>query len=188
MCGRWSSPGFGRSARKGSRNRPRDAPKLYGGQYPFVQTGDVANANGYVKEYHQTYSELGLKQSKLWPRGTLCITIAANIAKTAILTFDACFPDSVVGFAPGGSTTTEYIQHWFSFVQPSLEESAPESAQKNINLRILRELSVPLPPPARQIAFSRSVQQYERLRTQQREALRQAEHLFQTLLHQVFRE
>ena len=72
-----------------SKHRPRNAPELFGGTYPFIQTGDVANSAGYVRTYKQTYSELGLKQSKLWTQGTLCITIAANIAKTGILTFDA---------------------------------------------------------------------------------------------------
>ena len=84
-----------------SRHRPRDAAFLFGGDYPFIQTGDVANSNGWITSDSQTYSEAGLAQSRLWQKGTLCITIAANIAKTGILTFDACFPDSVVGFLPG---------------------------------------------------------------------------------------
>src|SRR5450755_2872156 len=129
-----------------SKHRPRNAPELLGGPYPLIQTGDVANSRGYIRTYKQTYSELGLKQSKMWPKGTLCITIAANIAKTGILLFDACFPDSVVGFTPNTKTNTEYVQLWFSFVQQHLERTAPESAQKNINLEILRGLRIPLPP------------------------------------------
>src|ERR1043165_927970 len=92
-----------------SRHRPRNAPHLYGGPYPFIQTGDIANCDNYIKEHHQTYSEDGLKQSKVWPAGTLCITIAANIAKTGILTYPACFPDSVVGFLPRDGVVTEYV-------------------------------------------------------------------------------
>jgi len=129
-----------------SKNRPRNSPDLLGGPYPLIQTGDIANSDGYIKKYTQTYSEKGLKQSKMWPSGTLCITIAANIAKTGILTFDACFPDSVVGFIPNKNVRTEYVQIWLSFLQKMLEDSAPESAQKNINLAILRNLKIPLPP------------------------------------------
>ena len=80
----------------------------------------------------------------MWLKGTLCITIAANIAKTGILTFDACFPDSVVGFIPNEKTNNDYTQLWMSFLQKILEDSAPESAQKNINLSILRDLDFPL--------------------------------------------
>lgn len=129
-----------------SKHRPRNAPELLGGPYPLIQTGDIANANGYIKSYKQTYSELGLKQSRIWPVGTLCITIAANIAKTAILTFEACFPDSVVGFTSNSKVRTEYIQYWLSFMQKMLEDTAPEAAQKNINLDILKKLEVPVPP------------------------------------------
>jgi type I restriction enzyme S subunit len=89
---------LGLVARGRSRHRPRDAAHLYGGPFPFVQTGDVKHADLYLTSYSQTYNEAGLEQSKLWPQGTLCITIAANIAETAILGFDACFPDSVIGF------------------------------------------------------------------------------------------
>jgi type I restriction enzyme S subunit len=178
---------IGKLDRGKSKHRPRNAPKLYGGPYPFVQTGDVAGASGYIRTYKQTYSETGLQQSKLWPSETLCITIAANIAKTAILTFEACFPDSVVGFIPNTKTNVEFIQQWFSFVQESLESTAPEVAQKNINLKILRSLDVILPPFSLQQQFADMVHKFERLRAQQREAERQAEHLFQSLLHRAFR-
>ena len=93
-------PQVGELNRGKSKHRPRNASFLYGGRYPFVQTGDIKQANGLIGHYNQTYSEEGLKQSRLWPASTLCITIAANIADTAILGFDACFPDSVVGFLP----------------------------------------------------------------------------------------
>ncbi|MCI0732087.1 MAG: hypothetical protein L0332_35930 [Chloroflexi bacterium] len=81
-----------------SKHRPRNEPSLYGGPYPLFQTGDIKAANLYLQDYNQTYNEKGLAQSKLWEPGTLCITIAANIAETAILGIRACFPDSVVGF------------------------------------------------------------------------------------------
>src|SRR5437867_1366205 len=89
---------LGHVSRGRSRHRPRDAAHLYGGPHPFVQTGDIKAAQLYLTEYSQTYTEAGLEQSKKWAAGTLCITIAANIAETAILGMDACFPDSVIGF------------------------------------------------------------------------------------------
>jgi type I restriction enzyme S subunit len=91
---------LGSVARGRSRHRPRDASHLYGGPHPFVQTGDIKHSGLYVSQWKQTYSDAGLEQSRLWPAGTLCITIAANIADTAILAMDACFPDSVIGFIP----------------------------------------------------------------------------------------
>lgn len=127
-----------------SKHRPRNDPSLYGGDYPFVQTGDVRAADGLLTTYKQTYSEKGLSQSRLWPKGTMCITIAANIAETAILGFDACFPDSVVGFIPQNeSVSVEYVEFFFRTAREDLDRYAPATAQKNINLAILETVSVP---------------------------------------------
>ncbi|MDY7784910.1 restriction endonuclease subunit S [Aeromonas caviae] len=128
-----------------SKHRPRNDPSLYGGDYPFVQTGDVRAADGLLTTYKQTYSKKGLAQSRLWPKGTMCITIAANIAETAILGIDACFPDSVVGFIPQNeNVSVEYIEFFFRTVRADLDRYAPATAQKNINLAILETVSVPL--------------------------------------------
>jgi len=145
-----------------SQHRPRNAPELLGGPYPLIQTGEVANAGLYITEYNNTYSELGLKQSKMWKAGTLCITIAANIAQTSILTFDACFPDSVVGFIPGDSISAIYMHYWFGFFQKILEEQAPQVAQKNINLKILSDLSVVVPNQEQQKDFIAFVEQTDK--------------------------
>lgn len=170
-----------------SRHRPRDDPSLLGGTYPLVQTGEVSNCGGYITTYERTYSELGLRQSKLWPVGTLCITIAANIAKTGILTFEACFPDSVVGFRADDPATVEFVRVWLSFLQKTLEDTAPESAQKNINLAILRDLDVPIPPLPLQREFARRVSAVEKLKAVQRAALAELDALFAALQHRAFR-
>ena len=144
-----------------SKARPRNAPELLGGAYPLIQTGDITEAKLYIKDYHQTYSELGLAQSKMWKRGTLCITIAANIAQTAILDIDACFPDSVVGFIPN-DVEIIFIHYWFSFIQQVLERQAPQTAQKNINLKTLSELDVIVPPKDLQSQFVNIVLQADK--------------------------
>jgi type I restriction enzyme S subunit len=140
-----------------SKHRPRNDPSLMDGPYPFIQTGDVAGCRGRITTFSATYSEKGLAQSRLWPAGTLCITIAANIAKTGILDFDACFPDSVVGFQDGNPAIITYVQCWMSFLQGHIEQMAPESAQKNINLEILRGLSVPVPSEDRMEEFHAAI-------------------------------
>jgi type I restriction enzyme S subunit len=170
-----------------SKHRPRNAPELLGGKHPLVQTGEVANCDGYVRNYSATYSDLGLRQSKMWPAGTLCITIAANIAKTGILTFDACFPDSVVGFRAEDAATVEFARTWLSFLQKTLEENAPESAQKNINLAILRDLDVPLPPIELQRDFARRIAAVDKLKSAHRASLAKLDALFASLQHRAFR-
>lgn len=170
-----------------SKHRPRNAPELLGGPHPLVQTGEVANCDGYIRSYTSTYSDIGLRQSKMWPAGTLCITIAANIAKTGILTFDACFPDSVVGFRAKEPATVEFVRGWLSFLQEALEDSAPESAQKNINLAILRNLDIPFPPLDLQRDFARHIAVVEKLKTSHRASLAELDALFVALQHRAFR-
>lgn len=179
-------PELGEFGRGVSKHRPRNDPKLLGGEYPLIQTGDVAAANLYITSYNSTYSELGLKQSKMWSKGTLCITIAANIAKTSILDFDACFPDSVVGFTANERTNNVFIHYWFSFFQAILESQAPESAQKNINLKILSELKVIVPEKAKQDEFSDFVKQVEKSKFAVQEALDKAQLLFDSLMQEYF--
>ena len=171
-----------------SRHRPRDAPHLYGGPHPFVQTGDVARSGGVITTYAQTYSDAGLAQSKLWPVGTLCITIAANIAETGVLAFEACFPDSVVGFLPGESVRTDYIQHWLHFLKPTLAAQAPQAAQKNINLEILRNLNVPIPPMSLQVVFEEDAKRLRSTEACQLAATTVGDQVFQSLLAGVFSE
>jgi len=144
-------PALGELARGKSRHRPRNAGFLYGGPYPFIQTGDVRAAQGRLRTYEQTYSEAGLAQSKLWPRDTVCITIAANIAETAILDIDACFPDSVVGFKADQHTCSpEFIEYFIRTAKADLAAFAPATAQKNINLETLEGVLVPTPSLAEQ--------------------------------------
>lgn len=127
-----------------SKHRPRNDPKLFtAGKYPFIQTGEVKAAKKNITKYNKLYNEFGLQQSKLWPKGTLCITIAANIAETAFLGIDACFPDSVVGFTPGDNVLAEYVRYFIESQKLRLWAFAPATAQKNINLDTLENLIVP---------------------------------------------
>jgi len=179
-------PELGEFARGVSKHRPRNDPKLLGGDYPLIQTGDVANAGLYITSFSSTYSELGLKQSKMWHKGTLCITIAANIAKTAILEFDACFPDSVVGFTANERTSNIFIHYWFSFFQAILESQAPESAQKNINLKILSELKVIVPEKEKQDEFVEFIKQVDKSKVVVQKALDETQTLFDSLMQEYF--
>ena len=140
-------PQLGEFGRGKSKHRPRNDPKLYdGGTYPFLQTGTVRNSRGRIKSYDALYNDLGLKQSMLWPAGTICITIAANIAESGILEIDACFPDSIVGLIPSQNLFGKYIEFFIRTARSELDRYAPATAQKNINLEILGKVAVPLPP------------------------------------------
>jgi type I restriction enzyme S subunit len=134
---------FGRGR---SKQRPRNDPSLYGGKYPFIQTGDIRNADHLIVEYSQSYNEKGLAQSKLWPKGTICITIAANIAETGILSFDSCFPDSVIGIVVDPAhANNKFVEYLFHFFKATLQAQGKGSAQHNINLATFENRKFPFP-------------------------------------------
>ncbi len=137
---------MGTLSRGRSQHRPRNDSKLYGGKYPFIQTGDVKNSNLYIEKYSQTYNDFGLNQSKLWPENTLCITIAANIADTGILSFPACFPDSIIGFtATKGKTDVRYVKYCFDLLQKSIQNMSKGSTQDNLSMEKLAQLEFNCP-------------------------------------------
>lgn len=145
-------PQLGVFGRGKSKHRPRNDRTLFdGGTHKLIQTGDVARSRGVIETYTSRYNDIGLAQSMKWPRGTLCITIAANIADSGILNFDACFPDSVVGFIPAPEfPSAKYFEYFLRTAKADLLAFAPATAQKNINLEILSAVLIPLPPLAEQ--------------------------------------
>ena len=157
----WATlPMLGEFGRGKSKHRPRNDPKLYeGGKYPFLQTGRVRSSGGRITQHDGFYNEFGLSQSKIWPKGTICITIAANIAESGILEIDACFPDSVVGLVPHPEVSEEYVECFIRTAKENLDRYAPATAQKNINLEILNAVAVPLPPSAEQTEIRNMIDQ-----------------------------
>ena len=152
-------PQIGHLDRGKSRHRPRNDPILFGGDHPFIQTGDVRSAGQYLTRFSEKYNDRGLAQSYKWSRGTVCITIAANIAESTILAIDACFPDSVVGFVPDDDrAVSEYIEYFIRTAKADLQRFAPATAQKNINLDTLSVVAVPIPPVEEQSEIVKEVQ------------------------------
>lgn len=115
-------------------HRPRNDPAFYDGEYPFIQTGDVAQAGKYITEYKQTLNEKGKAVSQLFPAGTLVMTIAANIGDTAILGFEAYAPDSIVGFKPKEDIDLEFLRYSLMAALPALVQTSTQSTQANLNI------------------------------------------------------
>jgi type I restriction enzyme S subunit len=147
--GEWESKKLSEIAEIGrgkSKHRPRDAEFLFGGKYPFVQTGDIRKADLFLTQFTQTYSEAGLMQSKLWNENTLCITIAANIAETAILKIKACFPDSIIGLIPKkNETTVLFVKHLFDKFKIEIQRLSQGVAQDNLNQEKLSKIEFSFP-------------------------------------------
>lgn len=152
----WSSTTLGDVAqieRGKFSHRPRNDSAFYGGKTPFIQTGDVtaaASLDGYVRTFSQTLNDRGLGVSRVFPQGTIAITIAANIGFSAILTFDCAFPDSIIGITPTDGVDARFLNYFLITQQTEMDRLAPRGTQKNINIAFLRPWPVALPPIAEQ--------------------------------------
>ncbi len=179
---------FGRGK---SKHRPRNDKILYGGKYPFIQTGDIRNAEHFITEYSQTYSEAGLAQSKLWPKGTICITIAANIAETGILGFDACFPDSVIGLVTNPKEAEiGFVEYLLQSFKVRLQAKGKGSAQANINMGTFENERFPFPSVTeqKQIVAKLDIlcEETQHLEFIYQQKLAALDELKKSLLHQAF--
>lgn len=182
------SSSFGRGK---SKHRPRNDQKLYGGKYPFIQTGDIRNANHIITDYSQTYNENGLTQSKMWPKGTICITIAANIAETAILNFDACFPDSVIGIVVNQKKSdSDYVEFLLQAFKKRIQAMSKGSAQENINLGTFETTHFPFPTVDKQreiVKYLKDIdQETNNLELLYQQKLSNLQELKKSLLQQAF--
>jgi len=170
-----------------SRHRPRNEPSLYGGPYPFFQTGDVKAAELYLSSYSQTYSEKGLAQSKLWEPGTLCITIAANIAETAILTIRGCFPDSIVGFVAGPEKAdVRFVKYAIDTMKLRMQSISRGTTQDNLSLDKLLSFEIPTPPLPTQRKIAAILSAYDDLIENNARRIAILEKMAQTLYREWF--
>lgn len=167
-------------------HRPRNEPRFYGGHMPFIQTGDVVRSGGYIKEYTQTLNEDGIRISRVFPIGTILITIAANIGYTGILQTEAACPDSLIAITPTESVIAQYLHYYLQTQQPKMDQAAPKGTQKNINIQFLSPWPVPVPPTKneqQQIAdILDAIDQKIDLHRRKKAVL---EELFKSLLHKL---
>lgn len=178
---------LGTVGRGRSKHRPRNDPKLFGGKYPFIQTADVKNANFYIRNFSSTYNEEGLAQSKLWPAGTLCITIAANIADTGILAIPACFPDSIMGFVANEEIAdTRFVKYCFDVFQKECKQISQGTAQDNLSWEKLSTIKFLVPPLQTQKRIASILSAYDDLIENNQKQIKLLEEAAQRLYKEWF--
>jgi type I restriction enzyme S subunit len=165
--------------------RPRTEPRFYGGKTPFVQTGDVSNARTWIRSYTQTLSDEGLAISKVFPKGAILMTIAANIGDCAMLDFDSACPDSVIGILPRDGVDGLFLLYTLIHRKNHLHYLAPAGAQKNLNLDFLQKVQVPVPPLPEQHRIAAVLRTWDRAIERQEQLLAAKQQFKQSLMQQL---
>lgn len=175
-----------------SKHRPRGDKSILGGEYPLIQTGDISNAEHWLNFYSNTYNEKGLAQSKLWSKGTICIAIVgANVAETAILNFDACFPDSVIGIVVNSKkANNEYVEYLLQSFKAYLKEKGKGTARDNINMATFQYQKFPFPNVKEQQSIAKKLNtlsaETKRLEAIYQKKIKDLEELKKSILQKAF--
>lgn len=178
---------LGTVSRGKSKHRPRNDAILYGGKYPFIQTGDIKHSSMYITEYSQTYNETGLAQSKLWDEDTLCITIAANIAETAILKIKACFPDSIVGFiANKEKADVRFVKYYFDIYKLYMQNISKGTTQDNFSLEKMLRVKFNIPSLSIQQKIANILSRYDEAIENNNKRIKLLEQMAQNLYKEWF--
>lgn len=166
--------------------RPRNDPRFYGGDYPFIQTAEIAASDGYMFEYRQTLNDAGIKVSKRFPSGTVFIAIVgATIGATAISGREFWCPDSVIGIVPKSSDyPAEFLEYILRFWRPVFVDQAPETARANINLQTLKPVPIPICQNGEAIKFG---QLYKKIHDLKRKLHQLDDRFFLSLNQRAFR-
>ena len=166
-------------------HRPRNEPRFYGGDTPFVQTGDVVRSGGRITEHTQTLNEQGVAISRVFPKGTILITIAANIGFTGILQFDSACPDSLVGISPVDGVNTRYLEYFLQTQRLEMDRLAPKGTQKNINIQFLSPWPVAVPSQAEQEAIASTLEVIDQKASIHERKRSTLQELFRTMLQHL---
>ena len=158
--GEWSSGG----------TPSRKKLEYYGGDIPWIKTGDLTD--GIIEEIEETITQEGLTSSsaKIFPTGSLVVAMyGATIGKLGILKEDAA-TNQACGVLKLASITEELISYLFYYLLRSREDLrmiGQGGAQPNISQSILKDYSCPLPPLNEQ---KRIVAKIEELRERSQKA------------------
>ena len=172
---------------RGSSPRPQGDPKFFGGPVPRLMIADITRDGMWVTPMTDSLTEEGAKRSRPMKAGSVVMAVSGAVGLPAILKIDACIHDGFVGFrALDADVLPVYFAYLLATLRRSSQSQATGAIWQNLTTDQIKLWRVPCPPLVVQERFFRIVRRLERLRAQQREAERQAQHLFQTLLHQAF--
>jgi type I restriction enzyme, S subunit len=169
----------------------RDLPKYFTGDIPWLTAKDMRGKYIFDTQEHVTQDAVDRSATKVVPKESILLVVKSKVLMhrlpLAISKVSLCHGQDIKSIQCHKEVDPYFILYTLKYNEPNLLKQARGANTEGLTLPMLREIPVPTVSIKLQQKFAAIVQNFERLRTQQREAERQAEHLFQSILHLAFR-
>lgn len=170
----------------------REHPEYFQGRIPWLTSKDMRGEYIWDTEEHITDEAIRKSATKLVPAGSILIVVKSKILMhrlpVAVAKVAMCHGQDIKSVQCSKNLHPEFARFVLKFHERRLLQIARGANTEGLNLPMLEELPVPRVGLEEQQQFASLVTRHERLRARHGEALRQADHLFQTLLHRAFAE
>ena len=116
------------------------------GNIPWIKISDFKEK--YIKFSEEKITKIGLENSsaKILKKGTILYTIFASVGKVAILDIEATTNQAIVGInlKEDNSIDKDFLYYFLSSIENNIKKQARGVAQNNINISILKNISIPI--------------------------------------------
>jgi len=169
----------------------RDVPAYFTGTIPWLTSKDMKGEFIYDTEEHVTEEAIAKSATKLVPAQSILLVVKSKVLMhrlpIALAKVSLCHGQDIKSIQCQETLAPEFLLQVIKRSEHRLLEQARGANTEGLTLPMLEEIPVPHVPLPLQQRFATIARRHERLRGQQREALRQAEQLFAALLGQAFR-
>lgn len=184
----WPAVSLGELCSVASGGTPsRTRPSYYGSDIPWVKISDMLQGTITHTDEHITREGLANSSAKVFPKGTLLLSIFATVGRTAILGIDAATNQAIAGITPDSKRLDlVFLRHYLDASVPELIKQSRGVAQVNINLSILKSHPIPLPPLDEQRRIAAMLDKAEELHAKRRAAIAFLDQLPQAIFLEMF--
>lgn len=158
----------------------------WNGNIPWAKICDLRFM--YLDKCEEFISKEGLANSsaKIFTKGTILYSIFATIGSSSILNIDASCNQAIAGIKLKSGLNTQFYFYVLKHLKSHFESISKGVAQKNINLSILKNQVVPVPPIEEQNRISSQFEEIDNLITIKQEQLKEFDALEQSVFYKMF--
>lgn len=118
------------------------------GGIPFAKTEDLTRARTkFITECELSITRAALSETaaKVYPAGTILVSMYGTIGLTKIAGMDMAANQALCALIPPYSCNPDYLYHHLDYIRPNWIKYSGQTTQANINGKTVREHVVPLP-------------------------------------------